>query len=301
MLRLAVILALAATFAVAKPEYKHGVSFFGEFKYPPGFEHFDYVNPDAPKGGTLVLATDINWNSFTPYLDRGIETPGVSVISYPILYNGLFAMAPDELGTFYADLAEAVMVADDFTRVRVRMRPEARWHDGEPVTARDVAFTFDYIRNDSSPNIRSAFAMVASTEIHNDLELTFHLRNTTGAQCQCGDQPRQAGHPAGALLARARYHEDDASRHRSAAARIGLPRRSRGVISCSSGYPISGAGTSACIAVVTTSTTSATTSIATRRLRGKRFARAWSTSDRKRTRGTGTTGTTFQRVTKAGL
>ena len=180
MRRLAVILALGATLAVANPEYKHGVSFFGEFKYPPGFEHFDYVNPDAPKGGTLVLSTNINWNSFTPYLDRGIETPGVSVISHPILYNGLFAMAPDELGTFYADLAEAVMVADDFTRVRVRMRPEARWHDGEPVTARDVAFTFDYICNDSSPNIRSAFAMVASTEIHNDLELTFHLRNTTG-------------------------------------------------------------------------------------------------------------------------
>ena len=57
--------------------WKHGVSYFGEFKYPPDFEHYDYVNPNAPKGGTLVLATDDNWNSFTPYLAKGNVPPGV--------------------------------------------------------------------------------------------------------------------------------------------------------------------------------------------------------------------------------
>ena len=69
-------IALGAAFAAAEPEYRHGVSFFGEFKYPPDFEHFDYVNPDAPKGGTLVLATGGNWNSFTPYLKQGHRRAG---------------------------------------------------------------------------------------------------------------------------------------------------------------------------------------------------------------------------------
>ena len=77
------------TLAEAEPTYKHGVSVFGEFKYPPDFEHFDYGNPIAPKGGMLVLATGANWNSFTPLLYKGITPPGNSVINAAGLYDGL--------------------------------------------------------------------------------------------------------------------------------------------------------------------------------------------------------------------
>ena len=174
--------AFAGAAGASEPQYRHGVSFFGEFKYPPGFEHYDYVNPDAPKGGTLVLATQANWNSFTPYLYKGDVPPGIDhqYGSNPFLYDSLFTASDDEIGTFYGNLAEAVAVADDFSRVQVRLRPEAYWHDGEPITARDVQFTFDHIRNNSGFNLRSAFGMVESVEIHGEHEFTFHLRDTTG-------------------------------------------------------------------------------------------------------------------------
>lgn len=186
---LAIAIGLVAVLAPAghaaaegEPVFRHGVSSFGEFKYPPGFKHFDYVNPNAPKGGLLVLATNVNWNSFTPYLYKGIVAPGISheFGSNPFLYDGLFTASDDEIGTFYGNLAEAVMVAEDFSWARVRLRPEARWHDGVPVTARDVAFTFAHIRENSAFNLQSAFGMVESVEVHDDRTLTFHLRNING-------------------------------------------------------------------------------------------------------------------------
>ena len=152
---------LGAPLAEAEPTYRHGVSVFGEFKYSPDFEHFDYVNPNAPKGGTLVLATGANWNSFTPLLHKGINPPGTSVINAAGLYDGLLTQAEDEFGTFYGNLAESVMIADDASWVRFRLRPEARWHDGEPVTARDVAFTYEHVRE------AATICFCSSTEAEN--------------------------------------------------------------------------------------------------------------------------------------
>lgn len=181
----AATIALGSAFAAAEPAFEHGVSYFGEFKYPPDFAHFDYVNPEAPKGGTLVLESSSNWQVFNP---EGVATPGAGIImgSAPVLYDTLFIPADDELGTFYGSLAEAVMVADDFTWVRIRIRPEARWHDGEPVTARDVEFTFDYLRDKLEKprrirdNLQSAYSVIRSMEVHGDRELTFHLQKLSG-------------------------------------------------------------------------------------------------------------------------
>ena len=182
---IALNVALGAAFAVAEPAFEHGVSYFGEFKYPPDFEHFDYVNPDAPKGGMLVLESSVNWRSFTP---EGVHTdaPGLGMFvgSAPMLYDGLFNPADDELGTFYGNLAEAVMVADDFTWARIRLRRQARWHDGEPVTFRDVVFSFAYLLDDlptprkTRDNLQSAFSVIESIEVHDDHELTFHFRDS---------------------------------------------------------------------------------------------------------------------------
>ena len=177
-----IIVACAASLAVAEPTYKQGISFFGEFKYPPDFKHFDYVNPDANKGGTLVLATDDNWNSFTPYLAKGNVPPSIDhqYGSQPFFYDSLFHASDDEIGTFYGNLVGEVMVADDFSWVRMRVRPEARWHDGVPVTARDVQFTFQHIHDNSGFNLKSAFGMVDSVEIHSEREFTIHLINING-------------------------------------------------------------------------------------------------------------------------
>ena len=181
----AVSATLGAALALAEPTFEHGVSYFGEFKYPPDFEHFDYVHPDAPKGGMLVLGSNSNWRAFNP---EGVATPGAGIImgSAPTLYDTLFVPADDELGTFYGSLAEAVMVADDFTWVRIRLRPEARWHDGNPVTARDVEFTFDYLRDKlekprkTRDNLQSAYSVIESIEVHDAHELTFHLQRLSG-------------------------------------------------------------------------------------------------------------------------
>ena len=180
--RLFLAVAGCAALAASEPQFKHGVSFFGDFKYAEGFRHFDYVNPDAPKGGMMVLATDDPWNSFTPYLHKGIVAPGVQhdFGSNPFFYDGLFTASDDEIGTFYGNLAEGVLISDDFTRVRVRLRSEARWHDGVPVTARDVRFTFEHIAANSAFNLQSAFGMVDSVEVHGDYDLTFHLNDVNG-------------------------------------------------------------------------------------------------------------------------
>ena len=172
----------AAALAAVEPTFEHGVSFFGHFKYPAGFEHFDYVNPDAPKGGMMVLATDTPWNSFTPYLHKGMVAPGVQhdFGSNPFFYDGLFTASDDEIGTFYGNLAEGVMISDDFSRVRVRLRQHARWHDGVPVTARDVRFTFEHIAANSAFNLQSAFGMVDWVEVHGDHDFTFHLNDRNG-------------------------------------------------------------------------------------------------------------------------
>ena len=182
---LAATVLLSSASAGAEPKFEHGVSYFGEFKYPPEFEHFDYVNPDAPKGGMLVLESSSNWRAFNP---EGVATPGAGIImgSAPVLYDTLFIPADDELGTFYGSLAETVMVADDFTWVRIRLRPEARWHDGNPVTARDVAFTFDYLRDKLDKprkirdNLQSAYSVIESIELHGARELTFHFQRVSG-------------------------------------------------------------------------------------------------------------------------
>ena len=127
-----------------------------------------------------MLATGANWNSFTPLLHKGITPPGTSVINAAGLYDGLLTQAEDEFGTFYGNLAESVMIADDASWVRFRLRPEARWHDGEPVTARDVAFTYEHVRENSRHDIQSAFGMIESIEVHDERELTFHLLDLNG-------------------------------------------------------------------------------------------------------------------------
>ncbi len=83
-----VFLTIAVTASVwAEPQFRHGVTNFVDLKHAEGFPHFDYVNPDAPKGGTLVLATAQNFNSFTPIIDKGIRPPGIHVIELAMVYD----------------------------------------------------------------------------------------------------------------------------------------------------------------------------------------------------------------------
>lgn len=160
---------LAMTLAVAaEPEWRHGVSLTGALKYKPGFEAFDYVRRDAPKGGTLRLSTAGAFDSLNFVIPRGNPAPGLE--SY--VYQSLFVHGLDEPVSSYGELAEAVRYPDDFAFVTFRLNPQARWHDGKPVTVDDVIFSFNaQVTND--PSKRLYYRDVVKVEKTGSEDVTF--------------------------------------------------------------------------------------------------------------------------------
>ncbi|MEM9709616.1 MAG: extracellular solute-binding protein [Pseudomonadota bacterium] len=164
--------ALAATFcalgAAALAEShdvttSHGISAFGALKYPADFPHFDYVNPDAPKGGfisfrgTLASST---FDSLNYYILDGEPAQGLERI-----YDTLLARAWDEPDAAYGYLAESIEFPEDRSWVIFNLRPEARFSDGEPVTAEDVVFTIEAIKADGSPRFQIFISDIEGGEV----------------------------------------------------------------------------------------------------------------------------------------
>ena len=116
----------------------HGIAMHGDLKYAPDFKHFDYVNPQAPKGGSVRLQATGTFDSFNPFIVKGSAAAGVGRI-----YETLMTGSADEPFSEYGLLAESVTVPGDRSWVAFTLRPEARWHDGKPVTADDVIWTFE--------------------------------------------------------------------------------------------------------------------------------------------------------------
>ncbi|WP_349363692.1 MAG: extracellular solute-binding protein [Roseitalea porphyridii] len=133
-------LALAAPAAQAEPEWKHASALVGEPQYPPDFPHFDYVNVDAPKGGTLRLSETGSFDTLNPILPKGEAATGLGLV-----YESLTTSSLDEISADYGLLAEALRYPDDYAWVEYRLREGARWHDGEPVTADDVVWSFNQL------------------------------------------------------------------------------------------------------------------------------------------------------------
>ena len=156
---LAIGLAFAATAASAGTTVTHGMSLFGELKYPPDFKHLEYVNPDAPKGGELVEDAVGGFDSLNPFIVRGEPGAGAGAI-----YDTLMTGVRDEPSTEYGLLAKSVEVPDDLSYVVFNLRPEARWHDGTPLTAEDIVFTFETLRGKGRPHYRYYYANVAKVE-----------------------------------------------------------------------------------------------------------------------------------------
>jgi microcin C transport system substrate-binding protein len=155
--------------AAAEPAWRHALSLFGEVKYPPDFKRFDYVNPDAPKGGAarmISLGTYDNFNIAVMGV-KGNIAPAAAMI-----YETLMARSLDEVSTEYGQLAEAAAYPDDFSWVLYRLRKEARWHDGKPVTADDVIFSIETLKK-QSPFYSSYYRHVVKAEKTGDLEIRF--------------------------------------------------------------------------------------------------------------------------------
>jgi microcin C transport system substrate-binding protein len=149
--------------------WRHGLSLFGKLKYPPGFKQFDYVRADAPKGGTVRLGGFGTFDNFNVVISglKGTQAMGVNLIYDTLMTNSL-----DEVSTGYGLIAESVSHPDDFSSVTYRLRPEAKWHDGEPITADDVIFSFEAFKT-NNPLYSSYYQHVTKLEKSGDHEVTF--------------------------------------------------------------------------------------------------------------------------------
>ena len=155
----AFILASAPAFA---SEPKHGLSAFGDLAYPPDFKNFNYVNPDPPKGGTFSL---VGWggvatfNSLNSFILKGDAAQGLE-----LLFDSLMTRAADEPDAVYGLVAESAQVADDRMSVTFKLRPEAKFNDGTPITAEDVAFSFETLKTKGHPIYAQTLADVERAE-----------------------------------------------------------------------------------------------------------------------------------------
>jgi microcin C transport system substrate-binding protein len=149
--------------------WRHGVSPFGDLKYPAGFKRFDYVNANAPKGGAAWQIALGSYDSFNLVV-AGIK--GTPASGIELIYDTLLVPALDEVSSVYGLLAEAVSYPDDFSSVTYRLRAEAKWHDGKPVTPDDVIFSFNAFKK-LSPQAGSDYRHVVKAEKTGDREITF--------------------------------------------------------------------------------------------------------------------------------
>lgn len=163
---LAPFLAAAALALTAEPtlaaQQRHGLSAFGDLKYPAGFKHFDYVNPAAPKGGqlrTTGTGASLTFDSFNPYIVRGEPAQGLEFV-----YDSLMVRAFDEPDAVYGLIADWAEVADDKRAVTFHIRAEAKWEDGTPVSADDCVYTLGALKEKGAPQFALQLRDVAKAE-----------------------------------------------------------------------------------------------------------------------------------------
>ncbi|MEZ9233021.1 extracellular solute-binding protein [Vibrio amylolyticus] len=137
---------------------------FGEAKYEEGFTHFNYVNPDAPKYGKVTYGQMGTYDNFNRYASRGVAAAGSGQI-----YDTLMATPSDEIDSYYPLIASRVRYSDDFMWLELDINPKARFQDGVPITAHDVAFTFEKFMTEGVPQYRSYYKAIKSVTAKSDL------------------------------------------------------------------------------------------------------------------------------------
>ncbi|HEY1996807.1 extracellular solute-binding protein [Paraburkholderia sp.] len=153
----------------------YAIAQYGEPKYPPGFRHFDYVNPDAPKGGTLVLANpnrQTSFDKFNPFTLRGNAAPGIG-----FLFESLATGSSDEVATEYGLLADDIRIAPDGLSTTFHINPHAHFSNGDPVTADDVKFSFDTLKSpQAAPSYAAYFSDITRAVVVDPQTIRFEFR-----------------------------------------------------------------------------------------------------------------------------
>ncbi|KIV67917.1 Oligopeptide ABC transporter, periplasmic oligopeptide-binding protein OppA [Pseudomonas sp. FeS53a] len=175
----------ASAAASATISESHGYAQFGGLKYPANFSHFDWVNPDAPKGGTLRLMAFGTFDTLNPYTFKGtspVATPnflqyGISELNEPLMVGtGIYDPSGDEPASSYGLIASSVEYSEDRSWVVFNLRPEARFHDGKPITAYDVAFSYRTLVGSGHPQYRTSLQEVERVDILNRHRIRFVLK-----------------------------------------------------------------------------------------------------------------------------
>jgi microcin C transport system substrate-binding protein len=186
MMRVGLSLCLALTLALITPsaswaqgEVKpaHGLAMHGDLKYGPDFQHFDYVNPDAPKGGTVTFSVIGTFDSLNPFIIKGTPAAGIGA-----LFETLTTQSEDEPFSEYGLLAQSIEMPEDRSWVAYTLRPETRWQDGQPVTVDDVIFSLNTLKESGLPFYRAYYKNVLKAEPAGERRVRFTFDNTTNRE-----------------------------------------------------------------------------------------------------------------------
>jgi microcin C transport system substrate-binding protein len=170
------LLLLTSSLHSANALAAHAFSLYDTPKYPAGFHHFDYVNPDAPRGGELFLANPdrrTSFDKFNPYSLKGVAAAGVSNLMFETLAVG----SSDEVATMYGLLAEDMELAPDRMSMTFRLHPKAKFNNGDPVTAADVKHSFDTLIAKGAPQFKMIFADVKQAVVVNERTVRFEFKS----------------------------------------------------------------------------------------------------------------------------
>ncbi len=159
---------LLGTSAIAAP--KHGIAMHGEPALAADFKHLPYANPDASQGGTLKQAVTGTFDSLSPFIVKGTAATGIRTY----VFESLLGRNWDEAFSLYGLLAESIDVSDDRQTFTFKLRPEAKFSDGKPVTAADVVFSMETLRDKGRPNYKNSYSKISKVETPDDHTVIFH-------------------------------------------------------------------------------------------------------------------------------
>lgn len=161
---------------------RHGIAMHGDIKYGPDFTHFDYVNPDAPKGGALKLGTVGSYDSLNPFILKGTPASGLTFLGPNLVFESLMDQSNDEPFSMYGLLAESIEMPDDRSWVAFTLRPEAKWNDGKPVTADDVVWTFNTLMEHGTPFYQAYYGDVKEVNATSERRIIFTFNHDQNAE-----------------------------------------------------------------------------------------------------------------------
>lgn len=173
-------LTAADAHAIVRGKPVHGIALYGEPKYGPDFTHFEYTNPNAPKGGMFVKSNEafLTFDTFNSFTLKGAQAYGSDIL----LHDTLMMTSQDEPASAYGLIAETIEVAADGSWVQFVLRPEARFSDGSPIAASDVVYSFNILLTKARPAYRLIYADIDKTEAVDPRTVRFTLKSTVNAQ-----------------------------------------------------------------------------------------------------------------------